>query len=222
MRKLIVLVSVCLFLASSAYAATEDIADGMYNKAKRGVINLFTGIIEVPVQTYKGYDKGFDFIGNKPLSKGVGTILGFFRGVGHAAGRISWGALELFGFWTANHRDNWDSGIPFDAKYAWEWGEQYSIFNPSLEDGVKPIGKKLGRGVADAFLGIAEIPGQTIKGNDEGNMLLGFGRGLWYWVSSEVYGIGNIFTCIVPNPKDNPGYAFDEEWPWTALATKVK
>ena len=222
MKRAIIIFAACLFLTSSAYAATENIQEGMLNKAVRGGVNLITGIVEVPMQAYKGYENGFDFIKNRPLSKGVGAVLGLFRGFGHAAGRMSWGAMELFGFWTANHKDNENSGIPLDAEYAWQWGMQYSIFKPSIKEGVKPIGRKLGRGLADAFIGIAELPGQTIKGKEEGHVFRGLGRGVWYWLSREVYGFGNIFTCIVPNPKDNPGYPFNEEWPWSTLSQKVK
>ena len=221
MRRIIVLVLAALLMTQVAYAATDDVVEGMGQKALRGVVNLFTGIVEVPMQVYKGYDKGFEFIKNETGSKIVGGILGLFRGFGHAAGRMSWGALELFGFWSVNPEDNQGVGIPLDAEYAWEIGEQYSIFEPSLGEGIRPIGRKLTRGLANTFIGIAELPGQTLRGKSQGNLWLGLGRGMWYWFSREVYGIGNLFTCIVPNPKDNPGYAFDGEWPWTILAEET-
>jgi len=115
MRKVVVVALVVLLLAPTAFAATEKIGEGMKEKAKRGAINLFTGIVEVPMQVYKGYNNGLDLIKNRPLSKGVGAVLGLFRGFGHAAGRVGWCATELFGFWTANHEDNDGVGIPFDA-----------------------------------------------------------------------------------------------------------
>lgn len=222
MRKVVVIVLVLLLLAPAAFAATQNIKEGMIAKAKRGVINLFTGIVEVPMQVYKGYNNGLDLIENRPLSKGVGAILGLFRGFGHAAGRVGWGATELFGFWTANHADNDGVGIPFDAEYAWEMGEQYSIFKPTLGEGVKPIGKKLVRGFVDAFTGIVEVPGQAVRGKDAGNVWKGIGKGFWFWLSREVYGFGNILTCIVPNPPDNPGYPISDELPWTPLTERVK
>ena len=221
MKKLVILFMATLLITSSAYAATDKIGEGMGEKAVRGAVNLVTGIIELPVQVYKGYDKGFEPIENTVFSKTVGTIFGLFRGVGHAAGRMSWGAIELFSFWAANHEDNEGVGIPLDAEYAWETGEQYSIFEPSFEEGIKPIGRKLTRGLADTFLGIAEVPGQAMKGSDEGNFFLGLGRGVWFWLSREVYGISSIFTCIIPNPKDNPGYSLHEDMPWEALAEET-
>jgi len=222
MRRIIALTLVILLMTSTVYAATDDAVQGMGAKAIRGAVNLFTGILEVPMQVYKGFNKGFEFIKNEAGSKTVGAILGLFRGFGHAAGRMSWGALELFGFWSANPEDNVGVGIPLDAEYAWEMGEQYSIFEPSLEEGVKPIGRKLGHGLANAFLGIAELPGQTINGTLEGNAIKGLGRGIWFWFSRELYGIGSIFSCIVPNPEDNPGYPFDGKWPWSALYAEVE
>ena len=222
MRKLVVATLVLLLLAPAAFAATEDIGQGMIDKAKRGAINLFTAIVEVPMQAYKGYNNGLDLIKNRPLSKGVGAILGLFRGFGHAAGRMGWGALELFGFWAANHQDNDGVGIPFDAEYAWEEGDQYSIFKPTLGEGVKPIGRKLVRGLADAFGGIAEIPGQAIRGKNEGNVWMGIGKGLWFWASRAIYGMGDIMTCVVPNPVDNPGYPFTTEYPWTEFTEGLK
>ena len=222
MRKLILVVMAVCLMASTAFAATEDIGQGMVDKAVNGAVNLVTGIVEVPVQIYKGYSKGLDFIKDRPLSKGVGAVLGLFRGIGHAAGRMSWGAMELVGFWSANPRDNAGVGLPLDAKYAWETGEQYSIFKPSLKEGIKPIHRKLGHGLANTFVGIAEVPSQIQLSRAEGKTLRGVGRGIWFWLSREVYGIGSIVTCIVPNPADNPGYPFNQKWPWSAISEKVK
>ena len=76
---------------TSGQAANENIVAGMGNKAVRGVIDLATGIVELPMQTCKGYKKGCGPIKNKPLSKTVGTVLGIFRGLSHSAARIGGG-----------------------------------------------------------------------------------------------------------------------------------
>lgn len=207
----------CCVAMGVAHAETDSLGEGMKNKAIRGVVNGVTGIVELPVQTYKGFKNGVGFIKNKPASTAVGTILGFFRGGGHAFWRTAWGWMELVGFWTANAKDNDGVGIPLDAEYAWEWGEQYSIFKPSLKEGVKPYGRKLVRGLADGFLGIAELPGQIVKGNKDGEIGKGALRGVWYWWSRELYGFGGILTCLVPNPADNPGVALNTDWPWSGL-----
>jgi len=36
-------------------------------------------------------------------------------------------------------------------------------------------------------------------------------------VSRGVYGIGDAALFLVPNPEDQVGYAFEEDWPWDAL-----
>ena len=222
--KRILALSLAVFVISigvvpfSAQASTTNIAEGMGHKAVRGGINLVTGVVEIPMQTYKGYTNGLEPIKNKPTSKAVGTILGLFRGFGHSVGRFGWGGLELFGFWTANPESNEGVGVPFDAQYAWEWGTQYSIFKPSLAEGVKPIGRKLVRGVANGLGGILELPGQTIKGHRDGNTLRGLGKGFWFWQSRQWYGFTDIFTCLGANPADNPGYPFNGEYPWSALS----
>ncbi|MDP3920683.1 MAG: hypothetical protein Q8R76_07765 [Candidatus Omnitrophota bacterium] len=220
MKKLLILASM-LLMTSTAYASTENVAQGMGQKAIRGGVNLVTGIVEVPMQIYKGYQKGFGPIKNEVGSKTLGTILGFFRGFGHAAGRIGWGGLELFGFWTANRPSNEGVGIPFDAEYAWQMGEQYDIFDPSLAQGLKPIPVKLLHGIADGFLGILEVPAQTIKGAHDGNVVKGLGKGVWFWFSRMVYGFGNIYTCLVPNPPDNHGYPMSGDWPWSSLSEET-
>ena len=206
--------------SSSAFADSDKVTEGMANKAVNGAVNFVTGIVELPMQVYKGYKKGFPMIKNNVGSKTVGTVLGVFRGFGHAAGRTGWGGLELFGFWTANRPNNHGIGVPLDAKYAWEMGEQYSIFKPTLGEGVKPIGRKLVHGVTDSFLGILEVPGQAIKGSKEGKTMRGLGRGVWFWFSRTAYGFGSVLTCLVPNPKENPGYSYKEKYPWSALTEK--
>lgn len=218
MKKLGCLLVFVFALSSPVYAAPDSIGSGMAHKAVRGAVNLVTGIVEVPMQIYKGYDKGFPMIKNTAGSKTVGTILGFFRGFGHAAGRMTWGGLELFGFWTANPVDNIGVGVPLDAEYAWQEGVQHSYFKPTLKEGLKPIPMKLGHGISDGLLGVLEVPSQIKIGIDEGNVAKGIGKGVWFWWSRMWYGFGNIYTCLVPNPADNPGYAYNGEWPWSGLS----
>ena len=195
----------------------KEILPGMAHKAFRGAVNLATGFVEWPMQTYKGYVNGISVIKSKPLSKAAGAAFGFFfTGIGSSAARIGWGGLELFSFWTANHPDNKGVGCPLDAEYAWEWGQQYSIFSPTLREGLMPIPRKFVRGAIDGFAGIAEFPGQVRVGFENGEPVRGFGRGVWFWWSREVYGFGNAFMCLVPNPADNPGVAFNGKYPWSA------
>ena len=218
MKKKVISILAILTLVVSSNALAGEITDGMADRAVRGVKNLFTGILEVPFQIGKGYDKGVSFIDNEAGSKTVGTVLGFFRGLGHAGGRMSSGAIELFGFWAASPEDNEGVGVPLDAENAWEEGTQYSIFEPNLSEGVKPMGRKLCRGFTNGLLGIVEVPGQIKKGSEEGNLPKGIIKGFWYWGSRGVYGFGNIMSALVPNPPDNLGVHFEEEYPWDALS----
>lgn len=217
MRKVLILTLMVLSLSFSSNVCAGEISDGMGERAVRGIRNLFTGILEVPFQIGKGYKNGVSFIENEAGSKTVGTVLGFFRGFSHAFGRMSSGGIELFAFWAVSPESNDGVGIPLDAEYAWEEGTQYSLFEPSLGEGVKPIGRKLGRGIGNGLLGILEVPGQIVKGADDGNVVKGVGKGVWYWFSRTAYGFNNIMTALVPNPEDNLGVHFEEEWPWEAL-----
>ena len=209
--------AVFLLGSVSVFAASDEVLTGMGKKALRGGVDMVTGIVELPMQTYKGFHNGVGFIKNKPASVTVGTILGFFRGISHSAGRVGSGAKDLFGFWTANPENNDGVGVPFDAEYAWEMGSQYSYFEPSLKEGVKPVGRKFAHGVTDAFLGILEVPGQIKEGLDDDEVLLGTGKGVWFFFSRTFNGFGDIFLSIVPNHKTTEGYAWDGEWPWSAL-----
>lgn len=222
MRKVFCIAVAVFMMASSAYAASDTILEGMGKKAVRGAVNIISSPLEIPMQIIKGYDKGFEPITNDPASRTVGAVLGIFRGFSHAAGRMLWGGIELLGFWTANPEDNKGVGIPFDGEYSWEEGQQYSIFKPDFEEGIKPVGRKLGRGLANTFLGIAEVPGQIRLGAQEGNVLAGTVRGVWFWLSREVYGLGSVLGCIVPNPEENPGYSFNRAEPWEALTGSNK
>jgi putative exosortase-associated protein (TIGR04073 family) len=217
--------SLLIFGAGSAQGSTEDIGQGMGDKLVRGVVDTFTGIVEWPVQTVKGFKSGASFVKNETASKVTGGLLGFFfRGPAHAIGRTGSGIRELFGFWTANPADNKGVGTPLDAPRAWEDGERYSIFKPTLGEGIKPWGEKLVRGFGNGLGGILEIPSQTVKGSREESKAAGIGKGIvkgfWFFLSREAYGIGDAIGFFVPNHADNPGYAFEEEWPWNGMSSK--
>lgn len=205
-----------VFVCSTAAAATSDeLLAGMGKKFVRGVVNLLTGWVELPMQVVKGFQGKIPSCGDNQV---MGTVCGVFKGVGHAIGRTAWGGLELVGFWAANPEDNEGIGIPLDAQYAWEDGEPYDCLDPSFSEAtLKPMGKKLVRGLGNGLLGVVEVPGQIAKGISGGAPDLGIIKGLWYWCSREVYGIGELVSAIFPNPVDNPGLAFDEEYPWDAL-----
>lgn len=210
-------------IGTEAPHPADEVVPGMINKAVRGGVNMITGIVEWPMQTYKGYKNGVGFIENEAGSKTAGTLLGFFfRGPGHAAGRTFSGGKNLFGFWTANRPNNEDIGIPLDAYYAWEMGEQHSLFKPTMKKGMMPIPMKLGHGLANGYLGIIELPGQIVQGSREGDVPTGVVKGVWFWWSRSYNGFGDMFLCLVPNPETTTGYPWDDKWPWSALVGKTR
>jgi putative exosortase-associated protein (TIGR04073 family) len=221
-RSLSVLIIALLALSftATAHADMDEVVSAMGAKLVRGVVNTFTGWVEFPAQIIKGYNEGFN--GDED-NKIVGTVLGIFDGIGHSAGRTGTGLVDLFSFWAANPADNEGVGLPLDAEYAWEEGTPYNAFDPDIvEGGLKPVGRKLVRGVSNSLLGVAEVPGQIIKGVREDEPIMGVVKGVWYWFSRSAYGLGDIFTCILPNPEDQVGIAFDEEYPWDALITSME
>ena len=221
-KRLAVLVffTAVVFSCAAAYPATDDVIEGMGKKLLRGLVNTFTGWVEFPAQIVKGWNNG---IPGDEDNKLLGVVVGVFDGIGHSLGRTGWGVLELAGFWTANPEDNEGIGVPLDAEYAWEEGEAYDCFDPSFYDAtIEPMGRKLLRGIGNGVFGFVEFPGQIAKGVQEGAPDLGIIKGLWFWASREVYGIGEVVTAILPAPEDNPGYPFDEEYPWDALAESLE
>jgi len=205
-----------VFSCSAAEGATEDIMEGMWKKLSRGVVNVATGWLELPVQVVRGYKKA----GEEEAGKNwVGALGGIFKGIGCAIGRTAWGAVELVGFWTVNPEDNEGVGMHLDAEYVWQEGRKdaYGIFYDKEKD-VGPLGEKLLRGLGNTIFGFAELPGQIGKGVENKYMDFGITKGLWFWASREVYGIADLLTLIFPTPEDNPGYYFEEEYPWDALA----
>ena len=222
MKKVVGALIAVLFLAAAttSHAASDDLVDGMANKLIRGVVNTFTGWVEFPAQIIKGYNEGFM---DDEDNKVGGVLVGIFQGIGHSAGRTISGIAELTTFWAANPEDQEGVGLPLDAEYAWEEGEPYNAFDPDIQEGLlMPIGNKLVKGLGNIFLGVAEVPGQIMKGVDEGAPDLGSVKGIWYFLSREAQGAADIATVILPAPADTKGLAFDEEWPWDALADNMQ
>ena len=221
-KTLLCILTVTLFLVwgSAANADTEELLTGMGKKLIRGVVNTFTGWVEIPAQVVKGYNHGL--MGDENNKFG-GAVVGIFTGIWYGAGRTISGMGDLAGFWAADPENNDGVGIHLDARYAWEEGEPYSLTDPSFTEAtVMPIGNKLGRGLGNGILGFLEVPGQIVKGVKEGAPDLGIIKGIWYWFSREVDGAYDIITLLLPNPEDTEAVKFDEKWPWSALGDSMK
>ena len=206
---------------SEAGRPAKHVGKGMANKAVRGFVNLLTGVVEWPMQVYKGYKNGIGVIKNPGLSKTVGVLKGFFfSGPGYWIGRSGSGAVELVTFWAANRQNNDRIGAPLDDEYAWEMGKPYSIFDPTLAEGIKPYGWKFAHGVTDGFLGIVELPAQITKGARKNATGMGIVKGVWYWWSRSATGLGDAVLFLFPNPKDTCGWGWEDNWPWDGFNAK--
>lgn len=207
-------------LGEARAAGTEEFIGGMGEKFVRGIVNIFTGWIEVPAQIIKGYNRG---LGGDEGNKLGGAFVGIFSGVWYGLGRTFSGFKEMAGFWAADHKDYDGVGIPLEADYAWQAGEPYHFSDPSFSKAtIAPMGNKLVSGVCDTVFGFVELPGQFAKGVKLRAPDAGIGKGIWYWFSRELDGIYDAVTFLLPNPKDTKGLAFDEKWPWSALGDSFK
>jgi putative exosortase-associated protein (TIGR04073 family) len=216
----IIVAALFLFAAVPAFAADapKELVDGMGAKAFRGGVNTLTGWVEIPMQISKGYEK----------DSFIGGFVGIFTGVWHAAGRTISGAFELAGFWSADLESNDGMGVSLDAEYAWEKGEKASLTDPSVEKAtLNPMGMKLMRGIGNTVCGVAELPGQILKAVHTPATEIkipdaGIVKGLWYMVSREIVGAGDLATFYMPGPVDTKAMKFDEKWPWSALGTELQ
>ncbi|MBN2120435.1 MAG: hypothetical protein JW734_05215 [Candidatus Omnitrophica bacterium] len=211
MKKLVSLLVVSLFLISSAsYAAAPNYMESSVEKAKQGITNTLTGWMEVPFQVAKGYRDGMREDGSLKI---LGGIFGIARGFIHAAGRTTTGVMQLATFLLPNPKDNKGVGVPLDAQYAWEKGEQYSIG----QDGTAPIGRKAVRGLYNVGLGILDMPGQFIKGVKQDRPFVGFANSILFPAARITSGIFDLGTVLLPNSPDGFGYPLEEKYPWDAL-----
>ncbi|MBN1872478.1 MAG: hypothetical protein JW800_07900 [Candidatus Omnitrophica bacterium] len=209
-----ILALLMLCVSNVSYAYTDNILEGMWNKLIRGCVNTATGFLEIPGQTIKGYQASGDELHDKIL----GTATGLIKGVFDAVGRTAWGVVEAAGFWTANPKDNLDIGIPLDSEYVWEKNTvETGLYNVNVEGGAGRVSAKLLRGVGNTVFGVLEFPGQIVKGYKNKTSDLGILRSIWFTASREVYGVADLATLLLPSPKKNVGYAFEEEKPWDAL-----
>lgn len=217
LKKLTVITAViCLAVSTASYAVTDNYLDACGQKAWRGIVNAFTGWLEFPFQISKGWKRGF--CGDES-NKFMGVVVGAVEGVWHGMGRTISGACEFCGFWAADPKDM--VGLPLDADYAWEEGESYDCTKPELYKGLfEPMGKKLVKGLSDGFLGVAEFPGQIVKGVKDKSPDAGIVKAVWYTFSREMWGCYELVSFYLPGQRENRGMAFDQEWPWDALIGK--
>ena len=76
-------------------ALEDHLGYGMAEKGTHGLVDVFTGWMEFPIQTYRGYMAGASCVQYPAVKYPLGGLLGMMRGVTHAVGRTAWGVVTL-------------------------------------------------------------------------------------------------------------------------------
>ncbi len=118
---LIRLLIISMILSTSISTAAAE--NGPGNKLERGLINCFTGWIEIPKHAMHMKDKA----GN-PVS---GVLYGTLHGTGQAIARTGYGMLDTFTFFVPDY-----DRPTMDVEYAWtDWHrEQEPAYAQASED----------------------------------------------------------------------------------------
>lgn len=209
-KGLLLLVILCLATPIAIFAENVDNStyfQGCIEKTKMGFTNTLTGVLEIPFQMKNGWQDGLDGQGSKRI---VACLFGSVRGAYHGLGRTANGLIQLFTFALPNPKNNDGIGVNLDGRYVWDRGKQYSIVN----NGLRPMGRKVTRGVINGVYGLLDGPGQIIKGIKQGNPFLGLAKAIPYGFSRAAYGAYEIITCALPNNVETFGYAYSEKQPW--------
>jgi len=216
MRKMLAVLIILSFLisVSSVYAKGPNYFEASVEKGKHGIINTFTGWLEVPGQVVKGLKN--DSV-NQKKNDFEGGLLGLVRGILHGVGRTASGILQLVTFMLPNHSDNEGVGVPLDTEYAWQKdGTRYC----PLKDGFEPVNQKAARGVIDAVGGVLEFPVQLKNAAEQKNIkggVIGICKAITYPIARIISGIFDLVTVVLPNDSKTYGYQFDSKHPCVGL-----
>jgi hypothetical protein len=212
-KRFVQFAAVAFLFASASHAADPFVGDGMADKGTHGLVNIFTGWMEIPVQMKQGYDSGYSEERNRispAESRTAGFVGGFFTGSANAVGRTFTGVYQLAGFWSANHESNEGVGHHLGKEYAWQKSAPPEPTCPG-----KRIEAKLGRGFGDLTAGPAEIPIQADKTWTVDRIHdPGFGKGLWFATSRIYGGVFDIVGFVLPGYQKTYGYGYDTESPF--------
>jgi len=209
--------------ALSASAVEDNIGYGMTNKLTRGVVNVCTGWVEIPVQVYEGYAdglQGFESINNSKCpsaSRSLGAGVGFFRGIWHAIGRTAWGATDAVTFWAKDPIENVNMNFLLDGKWAWTPIEKRNCKLAcdvkkqcckgeikSEANEIEKMGYRMARGMDSIGGALFEIPCQTDvywENHHNAMCIVGFFDGTWLAVSKLVNGAFEFALCPFPSPR---------------------
>ena len=213
MKKAPLMVMLLFVFAVGTFASEDNAFYGCVNKFTRGVVNIATGWVELPMQIAKGYRKGYNNgvdgkinLKNMPAaSRSIGALNGLFRGIGHAAGRTVWGFVDCGTCWAKDRADNKNMLFLLDGEYAWSEGEPKYFCCPQAMNGVRKVGYRASRGLDDFVFAGAEIPCQTKVYWDRyrnGMVVLGALDGLWLCTSRLANGATELGLCWLPSPEE--------------------
>ncbi len=92
MRTFLLTVTMMLFAATS-FAADEGYLSGrIMTKFKRGVVNVVTAPLEIPIKIKEHWDEG----GTEPIKKTAYLFGGLVKGLTYTVGRIGSGLWDVF------------------------------------------------------------------------------------------------------------------------------
>ena len=213
-RFLIVFFAVCLTATvgySDAFADIDSVATEEAVKARsgsekglRGVINLSTFWLEIPIQTTRGARQGAAGMEGAGISgKLVGGIFGLSRGVFHGTGRLITGASDLAGFWAADHSSNDGYGTNYDSMFAYQVNVEPSPMD--LQSASEHMANKAYRGVSTAIVIPQDFFRYTNEQARENKPFCGLSKGIWAGSSSLWNSATDIISFPFPNYPDTLG-----------------
>lgn len=184
------------------------------NKHMNGVINLLTSGLEIPVQYYRGRERGINGLQDHPfLSKNLGAMWGgIWHGPISFAGRAWSGLNQLGGAWLLSASDNEKIGIPLDTKYVYDLDIPEKKMVPEK---LHLMYNKGERGVMHLLWGgFVEVPEKTVNGIKDGKPLTGFFKGTYYMTSRIWNGMYEFGGAFLPGFSTTEGMVFKTDEPW--------
>lgn len=210
----IMVFAICL-IASGGYSdtfvkpnasAAEEVGKkrSRSQKGLRGVINLSTCWLEIPVQTTRGIKQGA--AGAETASVGdklCGGIFGLSRGIFHGTGRLISGASEFVGFWAIDPSSNEGYGTNYDSTFAYQLNVAPTPMDPASAS--ERMGNKAFRGVSNAVVIPEDFFRYTSEQVREEKPVSGLSKGIWSSSSSLWNSATDIISSPFPNHPDTLG-----------------
>lgn len=207
----------CLVLAFIVASCTLSFADEFdqtrtgEQKGLRGVVNLSTALLELPMQTAKGYKNGVAGMEGAGIANNFfGGILGLGRGVVHSTGRVLQGSSEIAGFWAADNSTNQYHGTNYDSLFAYE--TKTAATPMEFEPAVLNITNKAYRGAHNIISSPYEFLHHTGVQARQNKPLSGLSKGIWVAGSRIWTGACELVSAPFPNSLDTVGNTFEKDF----------